>query len=156
MLRNRLLPFCLSLTLGLYACSANNPNDISQLKFILGEWESINPEGALYEVWEKENDSVYAGHAYALSGKDTTFSEIAKIIKRNDGIYYSVTVNHGSTTDFLLISTGKECIFENPNHDYPQRIIYSKHHSDSLYARIEGTVDNAFSKEEFFYGKSRK
>lgn len=137
------------------SCSTDKNLELSSLKWMLGNWESKTEEGTLFERWEKLNDSTYDGHAFAISvDGDTTFSENAKVILRNGQLIYSVTVNNEETTDFTLVDIEEQAVFENINHDYPQRIIYKKMASDSLFARIEGTVDGEDNFEEFRYGKA--
>ena len=138
----------------LNSCSSNESNDIKSLKWMLGKWQSVTEEGTLYEEWKKLNDSTYVGHAFAISAEgDTTFSENAEITEMNGLITYSVTVNDDESTDFTLVDSEGEAVFENVNHDFPQRIIYKKLSKDSLYARIEGTVDGEEQFEEYRYGK---
>lgn len=145
--------FCTSLFL-FQSCSSDKSLSLSSLKWMLGNWESKTEEGILYERWNALNDSTYYGHAFAISlDGDTTFSENARVILRNGQIIYSVTVNNAETTDFTLVDIEEQAVFENINHDYPQRIIYKNISSDSLFARIEGTVDGKDNFEEFRYGK---
>lgn len=144
-----------STVFALQSCSNEKNNNISDLKWFVGKWESKTEEGILYEEWNEINDSTISGHAFAISSEgDTTFSEKANIVNRNGVIVYSVTVNNEQTTDFTLVDNEQQAVFENINHDYPQRIIYKKMGSDSLFARIEGNVDGADTFEEFRYGKS--
>lgn len=146
--------FCTSLFI-FQSCSNEKTSELSNLKWMLGNWESKTEEGTLYERWVKLNDSTYDGHAFAISiDGDTTFSENAKVILRKGQIIYSVTVNNEETTDFTLVDIEEQAVFENINHDYPQRIIYKKMSSDSLFARIEGTVDGKEAYEDFRYGKA--
>lgn len=145
---------CTSLFL-FQSCSDDKTLSLKDLKWMLGNWESKTDEGVLYEDWSKLNDSTYNGHAYAISlDGDTTFNENAKVILRNGTIIYSVTVNNEESTDFTLVDNEQQAVFENINHDYPQRIIYKSLSSDSLFARIEGTVDGAEESEDFRYGKA--
>jgi len=47
-----------------------------------------------------------------------------------------------NTTGFALVSvTDHEVIFENPDHDFPQRIIYRLLSDEDLLGRIEGTIN---------------
>ncbi len=146
--------FCTSLFL-FQSCSDDKSLSLKDLKWMLGKWESKTDEGILYEDWNKLNDSTFNGHAYAISlDGDTTFNENAKVVLRNGTIIYSVTVNNEESTDFTLVDNEQQAVFENINHDYPQRIIYKSLSSDSLFARIEGTVDGAEEAEDFRYGKA--
>lgn len=138
----------------LEGCNNKSDNDIKSLKWMLGTWKSPTEEGILYEEWNSLNDSTYIGHAYAISPEgDTTFSENAEIGYMNGLLTYSVTVNDAETTDFTLVDNQGQAVFENVNHDFPQRIIYKKLAKDSLFARIEGTVDGEEQFEEYRYGK---
>lgn len=140
----------------LSACSNTEETEVNSLKWMLGKWQSSTEEGILYEEWKKVNDSTYSGHAYAITPEgDTTFSETAEITKINGAITYSVTVNEESTTDFALVDNQDIAVFENVDHDFPQRIIYQKLAKDSLFARIEGTVDGEDQFEEYRYVKSK-
>lgn len=145
---------CSSLLL-LNSCSSDKTSRLSDLEWMLGNWESKTDEGVLYERWSKLNDSTFSGHAFAISlDGDTTFSENAKIINKSGTIIYSVTVNKTETTDFTLVDNEQQAVFENINHDYPQRIIYKHTSNDALFARIEGNVDGVEEFEEFNYSKS--
>lgn len=157
-MKTKALLFTLSTAtlLGLNACSTET-SDMDKLNWIVGTWTSQNEEGTLYEVWEQVGDTSYIGHAYAISTEgDTTFSENARIAIINGSITYSVTVNNESSTDFTLVDMQKQAVFENIQHDYPQRIIYERISSDSLFARIEGIVDGQEQSEDFRYRKSSK
>lgn len=146
--------FCTSLFL-FQSCSDDKTTTLKELKWMLGNWESKTDEGILYEDWKKVDDSTYNGHAYAISlDGDTTFNENAKVILRNGNIIYSVTVNNEESVDFTLVDIEQQAVFENVNHDYPQRIVYKNLSADSLFARIEGTVDGAEESEDFRYGKA--
>jgi hypothetical protein len=46
--------------------------------------------------------------------------------------------------------------FENPEHDFPQRIIYRLETGDALYARVEGTENGKFNKEEFYLKRNKQ
>lgn len=140
----------------LSSCSTNEETEVNSLKWMLGKWQSSTEEGILYEEWKKVNDSTYSGHAYAITPEgDTAFSETAQITANKGAITYSVTVNEETTTDFALVDNQERSVFENVDHDFPQRIIYQKLAKDSMFARIEGTVDGEDQFEEYRYVKSK-
>lgn len=146
--------FCTSLFL-FQSCTDDKSTSLKELKWMLGNWESKTDEGVLFEDWKKFDDSTYNGHAYAISEDgDTTFNENARVILRNGNIIYSVKVQGEDAVDFTLVDNENEAVFENVNHDYPQRIIYKSLSSDSLFARIEGTVDGVEESEDFRYRKA--
>ncbi len=63
-----------------------------------------------------------------------------RIVEDDSGIYYiSKPSENKEETSFKLIKlSSNEVIFENPEHDFPQRIMYRLEKDKSLFARIEG------------------
>jgi len=66
--------------------------------------------------------------------------EFTQIRKEKDGeIYYVAHPSGQPEASFKAVKFGPgELIFENPAHDFPQRIIYRSVEDGSLTARIEG------------------
>lgn len=55
--------------------------------------------------------------------------------------YYSMPDGRAPPTAFVMGAPARQrAVFENPTHDFPQRIIYERN-GDALHARIEGTID---------------
>ena len=80
------------------------------------------------------------GMSRTVAGDKTVEFEYLRIEQRADGIYY---VAHPKArcpgTDFKLTrASATEAVFENPQHDFPKRIIYRKTGDDSLTATIDG------------------
>jgi hypothetical protein len=131
----------------------NSP--LGSMHWLLGEWQFPTAEGTFFENWRVLSDSAFGGYGFLVVEVDTVFSE--RIILRQSGrdLYYAVTAgsqNDGAEVAFALRQPiEQEYIFENPGHDFPQRIIYRKVHRDSLVARIEGTVQGTFRKEDFYF-----
>ena len=74
-------------------------------------------------------------------GKMTEF-EFMQIREQNgSAVYIAQPQGHRPVTFKLLRLNDNEAIFENPDHDFPQRIIYRHAADGSLFARIEGTTN---------------
>ena len=68
-----------------------------------------------------------------------------------------VAVGAAPGTEFKLTSwDGREAVFENPAHDCPQLIRYTKNDNGSLTASVEGDQGGRAAKEEFRYEHSAK
>jgi hypothetical protein len=116
-------------------------------------------DGILSETWKKENDSTFSGKSYFIvNSKDTVHSETIILTQLNDELIYSPTVkgqNDDKPIDFIMTSDSENnFVFENPKHDYPQKIVYKKATENSLVATISGMQQGKVSSEG--YGMKRK
>ena len=68
----------------------------------------------------------------------------------------SRSVFGGKITAFKLISfTNQEATFSNPEHDFPQRIIYRREPNGSLFARMEGNRNAKPAHEDYPMKRAR-
>lgn len=132
---------------------ANNYSRTKGFDWLVGTWENQSKEGTLTEAWEKMNDSTFKGQSYFVSGTDTSFSESISLVQRNGELLYIPAVkdqNDGLGISFRLITMNeKDLIFENAEHDYPQRISYHHVSNDSLIAEISGNKGGELKSEQF-------
>jgi Domain of unknown function (DUF6265) len=79
------------------------------------------------------------GMSRTIAGNRTAEFEFLRIEQREDGIYYvAQPKGRCPATDFKLTRVAaQEAVFENPQHDFPKRIIYRKTAEDSLTASID-------------------
>lgn len=130
---------------------------MEKAEWLIGKWGSVLPEGTTTETWSAKNDSVYVGQTYFIAGKDTLFSESISIEQRGKDLFYIPVVkeqNGGKPVEFKLTSaTEKQLVFENPTHDFPQKITYTQQTPDSLVAEISGTDKGKAAAEQFVMGR---
>ncbi len=124
----------------LMACSSSKKETYDRLKFLVGTWGSTS-NISFYERWELLNDSTMRGLGFSINAGDTLFNEQLYIQRIGEKISYVAIVweqNHAEPVLFLMVDAGrKKFIFENPEHDYPNRIIYEKTSDSSMHIRIE-------------------
>jgi hypothetical protein len=127
--------------------------ELEKISWLIGSWSNTTPDGILTETWSKVNDSTYSGKSYFIKGKDTLHSESIELIQNNDELFYIPTVkgqnNDKAITFKLSDSNEKDFVFENPTHDYPQKITYSQITKDSLVATISGKQHGKESSESY-------
>lgn len=127
--------------------------EIEKASWLIGEWGNTSKEGVLTETWTKENDSTFQGKTYFITGKDTAFTESIQLMQQKDQLLYIPTVsdqNKGKHVSFTLTtSTENQLVFENKEHDFPQKITYNKISNDSIIAEISGMKDGKESKESY-------
>ncbi len=133
----------------LFACKTQF--ELSELSWILGKWQ-VN-ESNSFEEWVRVDDNLYRGKGYEIRKNDTLITESINIVQNGKEVFYIPTVtdqNEGKPVEFKLVSKkAKELIFENKNHDFPQRIIYVKVGENQIDARIEGEKQGSFSEVKF-------
>lgn len=114
---------------------------ITDLAWIAGDWQTA-PGGRaqIEEHWTSVAGGSMMGMSRTVAGEKTVEFEYLRIEQRADGVYY---IAHPKArcpgADFKLTKvSGSEAVFENPQHDFPKRIIYRKTGDDSLTASIDG------------------
>ena len=126
-----------------------------QLQQLAGTWKMQTPKGPLYESWSKTSENEMHGGSYKINGKDTIHFEVVNLSKKADGIFYTPLVkneNEGKPVPFKLISSSNNSfIFENKEHDFPQRIIYHIVKKDSVHAWIEGTQNGKPGRVDYYF-----
>ena len=95
------------------------------MNWVLGKWQ-VN-ESDSFEEWDRVDDNLYRGKGYEIRKNDTLVTETITIVQKGKEIFYIPSVtdqNEGKPVSFKLVSKkAGELIFENKDHDFPQRII---------------------------------
>lgn len=127
---------------------------LESLSWLAGCWNRTKG-GDGGEYWLKPEGGAMFGISRTLrNGKNISYEFMRIDYSRLGDIYYSVTLPRQIETRFKLIrSENQEAIFENPEHDFPQRIIY-KLEKDALKARIEGEVRGKMQAVDFIMVKA--
>ena len=112
---------------------------LADLAWLAGHWLGEIDGVRMEEFWLAPAGGVMLGLHRDTSGPRSSFFEYLRIETRDEGPVYLASPRGGETTAFVLLEAGPgRVVFENPQHDYPQRIVYELTGSDSLTARIEG------------------
>lgn len=137
----------------LCAWTIKQTDDIKKAEWLIGTWENRTPKRSIYETWEKISDNEFSGKSYILKEQDTIVFETIRLVQEQDRLFYIPTVknqNDGLPVRFTAktISENK-LVFENPKHDFPQTISYTKIDTNSLVAEISGTKNGQERKQTF-------
>ena len=115
---------------------------IDSLAWISGCWEQNDEAKKRFgsEQWMRPAGNSMIGMSRTVRNGKTVGFEFLRIVQDETGInYISRPSQNKEETAFKLIKSGpNEAVFENPAHDFPQRIIY-RLDKTNLFARIEGT-----------------
>lgn len=140
--------------IGLCAWIAKTNNDISKTQWLVGTWENKTSRGSMFETWYKLSDKELKGKSYMVKEKDTMVFENLQLLQEGEKLFYIPMVknqNNGLPVRFAAKTiSNTQLIFENPQHDFPQVISYTKIHADSLVAEISGTKQGKERKQTFW------
>ena len=123
---------------------------IADLSWMAGSWTGESRGIQMEEHWTTPKGNSMVGiHRDTGKGRTLLF-EFLRIEQQGDQIVYlSMPNGRSPATPFPLKEvSGTRVVFENPSHDFPQRIIYWKDGND-LRARIEGTQNGKPAGEEW-------
>jgi len=136
-------------------CSWANHSEkkIKKAEWLIGTWENQTQRGSIYETWTKISDDEFYGKNYILKEKDTIVFETIRLVQEQDSLFYIPTVKN-QNNDFPVRFSSKliskdRLVFENPKHDFPQIISYTKIGVDSLIAEISGIKNGQERKQTF-------
>jgi hypothetical protein len=130
-------------TLHAHRRPANGPTPpLSAVSFMTGCWTGTGSNGAIIEEqYSEAADNLLIGMTRYVRGSRVVDFEFTTI-ERTDTSFVMTPRPKGVKSDsFPLKEAGEgKAVWENPKHDFPQRIIYRRGPDGSLIARIEGTT----------------
>lgn len=137
----------------LNAWTIKQKKDIQKAEWLIGTWENKTQKGSIFETWTKSGENEFSGKSYSVKDKDTIIFENIRLLQENKKLFYIPAVknqNNGLPVRFAAKSISEnQLVFENPQHDFPQIIAYTKITSDSLIAEISGTKNGQNRKQTF-------
>ena len=156
MFKRLTLGILIGLTVGTLS-NASQRSGIDRLDWISGCWVLDDGKERTEENWMKPAGQSMIGMSRTVAGGKTVFTEHIQIRETNGQIAYIVALGMGAKpVVFKLIkSSDNDVIFENPEHDFPQRIIYRRESADALFARIEGQEKGVNKAMDFRYKRSK-
>ncbi len=135
MLRQIIAPF---LAIGI-ACAATPAPHVDWMS---GHWCAELGEETVDEFWLPSHGGVAVGLSRTRTNDRTTAFEYLRIVEMDGVLTYIAQPGGRPPTAFKRTAGGESWIrFENPAHDFPQRIEYRRD-GDGLHAEIAGSGDN--------------
>src|SRR5436190_15285776 len=110
--------------------------EIDKLAFLAGCWAGPGS----FEMWMKPEGGSIMGAGRTVRNGKVISTEFFSVSECTEGVTLHVQLRLATkATPFRAKEiTSSSVIFENPEHDFPQRIIYRRQEDGSLLGRIEG------------------
>lgn len=125
-----------------------------KIPWLEGTWKMKLPEGEVIEIWDSKGKFLM-GESYYIENKDTLFAEKIRIENFFEHTLYVVKPGKGDPVSFTLQEGfGHQLVFANKEHDYPQKIVYTKIDDNTIEAIISGIENGKEHSEKFRYIRS--
>jgi hypothetical protein len=123
---------------------------IADFAWLAGCWDGSTGGRESLEQWMKPAGQTLLGMSRTVANDKTVAYEFLRIHEQDGEIYYTAKPSGQAEASFKLVKhADKEAVFENPQHDFPQRIIYKLEKDGSLAAAIEGMSKGKLKKIDF-------
>lgn len=133
-------------------------NEVSSfpIEKLTGKWEDISKDNAFYEEWRLAGEDSLSGKGFVLVQQDTVFIENLSMWKEDNGLckFSALISNQNNGEQIVFEQTGAQdgrIIFENKEHDFPQRIIYELISNVEMHVLIDGQQNGDYHKQHFSY-----
>lgn len=135
------------LALGAMAARADT---VDQLRWMAGSWASDSAGVRIEEHWTAPYGGLMVGmHRDVIGGRATGF-EFFRIRGDSIGLVYLSQPGGRPPHPFRVKElTARSVVFEDPEHDFPQRLMYWLDDRGALHARIEGTMNGKLASENW-------
>jgi hypothetical protein len=125
----------------------------ADLAFMTGCWKFEAKGRVVEEHWMAPSGGSLIGISRTVVNGKTTEVEFLQIRDLADGLSYIAKPSNQAEAKFVATAkTGDDVSFENPTHDFPQRIRY-RLDGNTLRARVEGTINGKSRGIDFPYVK---
>jgi hypothetical protein len=113
----------------------------ADVAFLAGCWKLEAKGRVVDEQWMAPSAGALLGMSRTVVNGKIAEYEFLQIRELPEGLTYIAKPSNQPEARFVASSkTGDEVVFENPKHDFPQRIRY-RVSGNNLHARIEGTLN---------------
>lgn len=124
---------------------------VAALAWLAGCWASLDGEPGSGEQWMAPAGGTLLGMSRTIAKGRTVAHEFMQIREISPGrLAFIANPSGQAQAIFPVLRLGqREVVFENPAHDFPQRVIYRLDDAGVLRARIEGTSKGKASAADF-------
>lgn len=136
------------------AAVAGAASGIEQLAWLQGCWQSVSGDRVVEEQWTAPRAGSMLGTGRTARGNTLVEYEFVVVRERGERLVYLAHPSGQPSAEFLSIrASAGEVVFENAQHDFPQRVGYQRQGAD-LTAWVEGTQDGQTRRIDFHYRRA--
>jgi hypothetical protein len=126
------------------------PASVPDVSWLAGYWLTCEGGREVSETWSDPRQGVMLGSSLTLHKGKVSYEQ-ARIGPSAGGLSFFAQPSGQAPAEFPLKASEKaRIVFENPKHDFPQRVIYWRL-GDKLHARIEGVMNGKAAGVDWVY-----
>ena len=126
---------------------------VTQVAWLAGCWEQTGPR-VVEEQWTRPRGGLMLGVGRTVRGDTLVEYEQTRIFERGGRLVFGANPSGQAPAEFESIEVSDSSVtFENPSHDFPQRVMYRRRGADSLIARVEGMRGGKLRGADFPYAR---
>lgn len=146
--------FCL-IIVGSAVAQEEKPT-IADFAWLAGCWDGSSGSRESLEQWMKPSGQTMLGMSRTVANGKTVAYEFMQIREQDGEIFFIAKPSGQAEASFRLVKyADQEAVFENPQHDFPQRVIYKLEKDGTLAAAIEGASKGKDKRFDFPMRRSR-
>ncbi len=140
----------------LLAIGPRQTGSVERVAWLQGCWHTSSPQRIIEEHWTAPRGHSMLGVGRTLRGGSLVEYEFV-VVRERAGVltYQAHPAGQASAVFTAKTVSDSTVVFENPAHDFPQRVGYRRIGTDSLLAWIEGSMQGTNRRIEFPYARAR-
>ncbi|WDE03152.1 hypothetical protein SG34_017235 [Thalassomonas viridans] len=117
-------------------------HSLRALDWLQGSWSGVKGNNVMIESWQKVSPLTYEGTGEKRSKASNALkgSESMRLVEMSKKVFYLAKVRQNELPVAFKLSkcTRRSAIFENPEHDFPQKLHYQLEAEDKLTVTVSG------------------
>ena len=148
----------IGLALGVAVIAPAGPRGIEDLQWLVGTWKRESSQGTVFERWTAVSARTLEGESWRVGADgERRHGESMLLAELGGEIFYlPKPAENPYPVAFKRVRLEEgEAVFENPAHDFPQRIGYLRRSAGEMTAWIEGPGEKGEPRRiEFHFSRS--
>ena len=124
-------------------------NSLRAIDWLLGRWSGVDGNNAVIESWQKVSPLTYEGVGEKRSKVSNALkgSESMRLVEMSKKVFYLAKVRHNKLPVPFKLSkcSRRSAVFENSDHDFPQKLHYQLEAEDKLTVTVSGREGKSFT-----------
>ena len=129
---------------------------VERVAWLQGCWRSTRDETTIEEQWLAPRGGTMRGMGRTVRGSKLVDYELVLIKEQAGRLAYEAHRSGQPTATFTATTASDgSVVFENPQHDFPQRVGYRRDGADGLQGWIEGQANGESRRVDYSYQRAR-